>query len=78
MRLDRPTPGLRRPMEADGSVENAVAFPTAPWTAPKAPTHSSHRPGYEQLESKVLNCPRKRVNSSTELLVAANAREEIG
>ena len=63
MRLDRPTPGLRRPMEADGSVENAVAFPTVPWTAPEAPTHSSHRPGYEQLESKALNCPRKRGNS---------------
>ncbi|MCH7667503.1 MAG: DUF302 domain-containing protein [Acidobacteria bacterium] len=51
-------------MEADGSVENAAAFPTAPWTAPEAPTHSSHRPGYEQLESKALNCPRKRVNST--------------
>ena len=34
-----------------------------PWAAPKAPTHCSHRPDYEQLESKPLNCPRKRVNS---------------
>ena len=64
MRLDRRTAPLQRPMEADGSVENAAAFPTAPWTAPEAPTHSSHRPGYEQLESKALNCPRKRVNST--------------
>ena len=64
MLLDCRTAGLQRPMETAGSVENATAFPTAPWTPPEAPTHSSHRPGYDQLNYKALNCPRKRVNSS--------------
>ena len=57
------TTGLRWPMEAAGSVENATAFPSAPWKSLRD-SHSSHRPGYEGIESKALNCPPNRGNSS--------------
>ena len=56
------TTGLRWPMEAAGSVENATAFPSAPWKSLRD-SHSSHRPGYEGIESKALNCPPNRGNS---------------
>ena len=51
-----------------GAVENALpppapAFPTAPWTAPLAPPHSSHRPGDDEsfrLKSKMPRSETRR------------------